>query len=379
MNRYNENLLSLQQQGNLRTLPEVKHQGKYISTPQSSAMLNLSSNDYLGLATDAHLQDTFLKEISAQQLPFSASSSRLLTGNYEIYAALEALLASRFGREDALLFNSGYHANLGILPALANKQTLILADKLVHASIIDGMKLSASPFVRYRHNDFVHLEEILQKEQGRYEQYIIVTESIFSMDGEITNLRALVTLKQQYPNILLYVDEAHAIGVRGETGLGVAQEQACMDAIDLLVGTFGKALASVGAYVICSRLIKQYLINAMRPLIFSTALPPINVAWSYFIFNRLPNFAQQRKQLAAVSDYLRDRLSQPTISQSHIIPYLVGANHASVALSLQLQDKGYYALAVRPPTVPTGTARLRFSLTAAIEPAELDSLISLLA
>lgn len=379
MYNYNEALTVLAQQGNLRQLPTIEHEQKYLSTPNQQQMLNLSSNDYLGLASDATMQADFINSIQSKALPFSSSSSRLLTGNYTIYSALETLMGERFGGRSALLFNSGYHANLGILPAVSTKQTLILADKLVHASIIDGMKLAGCAFVRYRHNDMEHLEHLLKKEINRYEQYIIVTESIFSMDGDVADLNALVQLKARYQNVMLYVDEAHAIGAYGQSGLGIAEAQRCIEQIDFLVGTFGKALASVGAYVICSETIKQYLINTMRPLIFSTALPPINVAWSYYLFEKLPQFTAQRIQLAEVSRYFRTQLADrghPTPSQSHIIPYIVGENEACIQQALCLQKEGFYVLPVRPPTVAIGTARLRFSFTAMIQENEINQLIA---
>ncbi len=160
-------------------------------------MLNLSSNDYLGLSSRQDLRDEFIEQLQESGLPFSSSSSRLLTGNFMVYTELEELMANRFGREAALLFNSGYHANTGILPALTDKQSLILADKLVHASIIDGILLSGAPYQRYRHNDYEHLEQLLAKYVHAYEQIIIVTESIFSMDGDIADLGRLVSLKKK--------------------------------------------------------------------------------------------------------------------------------------------------------------------------------------
>ena len=179
-------------------------------------MLNLSSNDYLGLASRQDLRNEFIGQLQENDLLFSSSSSRLLTGNFPIYTELEELIADRFGREAALLFNSGYHANTGVLPALTDKQSLILADKLVHASIIDGILLSGTPYQRYRHNDYGHLKQLLTKYAHEYEQVIIVTESIFSMDGDVADLRSLVSLKKTYPNIWLYVDEAHAIATVAE-------------------------------------------------------------------------------------------------------------------------------------------------------------------
>ncbi|RHR60477.1 8-amino-7-oxononanoate synthase [Parabacteroides sp. AF17-28] len=377
MKDYNIFLDKLKETGNLRSLPEVVHEGKWI-WKEMQKMLNLSSNDYLGLASRKELREEFLREMQENDWLFSSSSSRLLTGNFKVYTELEECLFERFGREAALLFNSGYHANTGILPALADKQTLILADKLVHASIIDGLLLSGTPYQRYRHNDNEHLTRLLAKYTHEYEQIIIVTESIFSMDGDIADLRQLVSLKRQYPNVWLYVDEAHAIGVRGNTGLGIAEEQDCIGDIDLLVGTFGKALASMGAYLLCSRTIREYLINTMRPLIFSTALPPAQIAWTRYIFEKLPEFTEERQRLATTSRLLSDALKGKggEISSSHIIPFIIGESEDCVETSLRLQRKGFYCLPVRPPTVPKGTARIRFSLTANVTESEIKELIN---
>lgn len=380
MIQYENDIVRFRETGNLRSLPSVTHNGKYIFKDEVK-MLNLSGNDYLGLASDKALRDDFLAYVSEKDIPFTASSSRLLTGNYTVYTELEHLLASRFNREAALLFNSGYHANVGILPAVTDKRTLILADKLVHASIIDGIILSGCPFQRYRHNDYDHLEQLLKKEQGRYDRYILVTESIFSMDGDIADLNKLVALKDMYPDILLYVDEAHAIGARGATGLGIAEEAGCIKDIDFLVGTFGKALASVGAYVVCSEVMKQYLVNTMRPLIFSTALPPVNIAWSLYIFERLAAFTAKRCKLETISGLLREHLAVLTgssLSNSHIVPFIIGENEACIRKATELQQGGFYSLPVRPPTVPVGTSRIRFSLTADITVDEITELIKLL-
>lgn len=376
MKDYNTILKQLEQSGNLRRLPDIIHSGNRIEKDRQT-MLNLSSNDYLGLASRTDLQAAFMEEWREQGYPLSSSSSRLLTGNFKVYTELEQLMVQRFNREAALLFNSGYHANTGILPALADKQTLIIADKLVHASIIDGILLSGTPFLRYRHNDYEQLETLLKKHTGQYEQIIIATESIFSMDGDIADLRQLVALKKSYPNICLYVDEAHAIGVRGKNGLGVAEEQDCIPDIDLLVGTFGKALASMGAYLICSRTVREYLINCMRPLIFSTALPPAQIAWTRFLFERLPEFTSLREQLSLTSHLLANALEGKggEASESHIIPYIIGDNTDCIRKAEELQRKGFYCLPVRPPTVPKGTSRIRFSLTADVTVEEIDTLI----
>lgn len=376
-----QTLAELKAIGQFRQLPQLDHQGKMI-VKDGRTMLNMSSNDYLGLANDGTLKSEFLKNYGENLPHFTSSSSRLLTGSFAIYEQLESLMASRFEREACLLFNSGYHANIGILPAVANKKTLIVADKLVHASIIDGIRLSEADFVRYRHNDFNHLETLLAKHQAHYQRMIIVTESIFSMDGDVVDLRQLVALKHRFGNVMLYVDEAHAIGAYGDTGLGIAEQQGCVQEIDFLVGTFGKALASMGAYVVCDQLIKDYLINKMRPLIFSTALPPICVAWTAFLFARLPHFHARRQHLQALSEkvrsFFRQNLAQSIVSESGIIPYIIGDNEKTVATAQALQQQGYYCLPIRPPTVPQGTSRIRLSLTADMTEQEVDAFLTLL-
>jgi len=384
MKDYNDILEKLRASGNLRSLPDIVHRGKWIEK-EGQTMLNLSSNDYLGLSSRQDLRDEFIEQLQESGLPFSSSSSRLLTGNFMVYTELEELMANRFGREAALLFNSGYHANTGILPALTDKQSLILADKLVHASIIDGILLSGAPYQRYRHNDYEHLEQLLAKYVHAYEQIIIVTESIFSMDGDIADLGRLVSLKKRYPNVWLYVDEAHVRALslaffRADIVVlvRVAEEQDCIRDIDLLVGTFGKALGSMGAYLLCSQTVREYLINTMRPLIFSTALPPAQIAWTKFLFERLPSFTDERHRLAVTSHLLSEALKGKggEISASHIIPFIIGENEDCIQTSLYLQRKGFYCLPVRPPTVPKGTARIRFSLTADITEEEIRFMIN---
>lgn len=375
METYKVLLETLERAGNLRSLPLIEPHDKWIIR-DGRKMLNLSSNDYLGLSRDMQLRKEFLTWAMAEYLPLSSTSSRLLTGNYPVYAELEKALASAYGKESALVFNSGYHANVGILPALADKETLILADKLVHASLIDGIRLSGATYKRFRHQDYEQAEQILQASVRTYKRIILVTESIFSMDGDIADLHRLVRLKQEYPNVLLYVDEAHAIGVRGKTGLGIAEESGTLPDIDLLVGTFGKALASMGAFVACSRLLHDVLVNRMRPLIFSTALPPLQVAWTSYLFQLLPHMEERRKHLQRLSASVAQTLQGKggEISSSHIIPYIVRDSEACLRLAEFLQRKGFYCLAIRPPTVPQGTARLRLSITADLDEENIRSL-----
>lgn len=372
-----QELQLLKEHSNLRRLPEIVHDGRDVIV-NGQRMLNLSSNDYLGLASDRKLREEFLNTLTPDTFMPTSSSSRLLTGNFTVYEELEAELTQLFGTEAALVFNSGYHANTGILPAVSDNRTLILADKLVHASLIDGIRLSSAKCIRYRHNDILQLGRLLEEHHTEYRQIIIVTESLFSMDGDQADLSALVQLKHMYDNVLLYVDEAHAFGVRGKHGLGCAEEAGCIGDIDFLVGTFGKAAASTGAYIVCKKVIREYLVNRMRTLIFTTALPPVNIAWTVFILRRLANMQERREHLAHISRMLRKALEErgyPCPSVSHIVPMIIGPSADTILRAEALQRNGFYALPVRPPTVPEGTSRIRFSLTTEVKEQEIKEMI----
>ena len=380
MDAFKQQLEQLSAKNQYRSIPDLVHQGRYIMR-ENRKMLNMSSNDYLGLASNENLRQSFFQQYGNNFPSFTSSSSRLLTGNFPVYTDLEQFIAQRFQRESALLFNSGYHANLGILPALTTTKSLILADKLVHASMIDGIRLSQCEFFRYRHNDYEHLKSLLEKNAGKFDRTFIVTESVFSMDGDVADLNYLAQLKTQFPNTYLYVDEAHAIGVYGKNGLGIAEQANVIADIDLLVGTFGKALASMGAYVVCDQILKECLINQMRPLIFSTALPPFNVAWTHFIFERLPQLSKERTHLEQLSAFLRQEVEHRTQimpSQTCIVPYILGKNDATLAKAKDLQEQGYYCLPIRPPTVPKDTSRIRLSLTADMTMDEVKQFVACL-
>ena len=345
LNGYAAKLDELKQQGNLRQFTSNVQHGRMIEI-KNQKMLNLSSHDYLGLASDLSLREQFFDETPNELRIMSSSSSRLLTGNFPEYEQLEASLSQAFHGRAALLFNSGYHMNIGILPALSDSKTLILADKLVHASMIDGIRLSTAKYVRYRHNDLHHLTQLLQTYHAdeAFDRIIVVTESIFSMDGDETDLAELIRIKKQFAKVMLYVDEAHAIGVRGERGLGCAEQYGVIDDIDLLVGTFGKALASVGGYLICHPIIREYLINSMRPLIFSTAQPPICMAWTDFIFQKVLTLKNERQHLNNISQSLQQAVLNKGFacpSTSHIVPVIIGESQKTVEKAMQLQQAGF--------------------------------------
>lgn len=357
--RYNTELQELKAAGNLRKLPKV--------IPVD--YINLSSNDYLGLTSDESLVQEFYSEHGIQQ-KMSAASSRLLTGNSNAYHTLENTLMQAYQREACLIYNSGYHANTGILPALAGKKDLIIADKLVHASIIDGMQLSKADIARYRHLDYTHLEKILHNKRDKYENVFIVSESIFSMDGDCANLPELVRIKKQH-KCFLYIDEAHAVGACGQNGLGMLEAENLIQECDFIVGTFGKALTSIGAFVVCSQVFKNYLVNKSRTLIFTTALPPINLAWTNFIFRYQKKLSDKREQLRKLSFTFAANLGKS--GESHILPYITGNNESALTLSDYLGENKIHALPVRYPTVPKNTARIRFSLHAALSEEDLKN------
>ena len=377
--RYIKKLETIREAGNYRTLRAIEHNG-FLIHADGKEMLNLSSNDYLGLSTNPKLLDEFRMETDVLSLPYSAASSRLLSGNHPYYGLLEKDLVELYEKPAALVFNSGYHANIGILPALTTKRDLIIADKLVHASIIDGIRLSEAQMLRYRHLDYEHLHSLLVAHREEYDNVFIVTESVFSMDGDTADLQQLCEIKKEF-DAFLYVDEAHAVGVRGTNGLGCCEEQACVEDIDFIVGTFGKALASQGAFVICEQLFRDYLINSQRSLIFTTALPPVNVAWTRFVLNRLPDFYDLRIHLSQISEQLRGLLFKKgfeTRGDSHIVPMLCGSNEDSLEMANLFQENGFFALPVRYPTVPKNEARIRFSLNASIPDEDYQCLFELI-
>ncbi|WP_374289438.1 aminotransferase class I/II-fold pyridoxal phosphate-dependent enzyme [Desulfovibrio desulfuricans] len=382
MMQYLKRLDEKKQNGSLRSLRNIDAEQRNRQNA-GTPFINLSSNDYLSFGDDADLRRQFWAQQDVAALRMGACSSRLLTGTCDQQEAFESELAAAYGAEAALVLGSGYHANQGILPAVCTAQTLILADKLVHASLIDGIRMSEAKCIRFRHNDYQQLEALVEKYAGQYENIIVATESIFSMDGDACDLPRLVALKKACPTVQLYVDEAHAVGVRGAHGLGCCEEQGCAADIDFLVGTMGKAWASLGAYVICTSALREYLVNTVRPFIFTTALPPVNIAWSRFVLGRFSSAdaAARRAHLAGIASMMHafvDSLGQSVRSTSQIVPVITGENQRTLDIAGHLQREGFYIMGIRPPTVPAGASRLRISLTAATSREDVEALIALL-
>lgn len=359
--------------GIYRTLPDLRLSGKWIDV-EGRKLLNLNGNDYLGLLDMPELWSEFLEQ--AQHYAPSSASSRLLTGNDHVYSDFEAYLARVYARESALLWDSGYHANSGIIPVLALPKTLLLADRLVHASIIEGIRLSGASFQRFKHNDLSDLQRLLDRYSGEYETIWVITESLFSMDGDFAPLVELVALKQKYPHLYLYVDEAHAVGVYGEEGLGVASQLGLIHEIDVLVGTLGKALGSVGAYSLQSKTLRSLMVSQARPLIFSTALPPVMVAWSHFVMQKVAGMAGRRERLKGLVEILNRELGADFSSQ--IVPIVVPGEEAVTDKAREFVKAGFYVRPIRKPTVPEGSERLRLSLTAAMTEGEVREIARLI-
>ena len=352
----------------LRRLPEER-EGK---------LVDLCSNDYLGLATRA---DEYKEEYLERwgDAPMSASASRLLASRQKHHLAYENFLSSLYGKS-SLLFNSGYHANTGVISSLmAIPGTVVVADKLIHASAIDGMKIGGGEFLRFRHNDMSHLRKIIGKllERSDVKHIAVAVESVYSMDGDHAPLRELVNLKKEIPEILLYVDEAHAFGVHGERGLGLCEEEGVTGEVDILMATLGKAAASQGAFVISDSLFHDWLVNTSRSLIFSTAMPPAAVGWSHLMTEKITGMRRERTNLKAIGKEFAQLIKGVTGQQTsggHIQPLLTGNAERALEISNYLRERGFDVLAIRRPTVPPGGERLRFSLNPLLEPATIDRL-----
>lgn len=337
-------------------------------------MLNLASNDYLGLALEP------VEAVGDSALPFGAGASRLVTGNHPIYEQFEAEFGVFKGTESALLLNSGYSANVALLTALCGRGDAVFGDRLNHASIVDGMVLSRADLHRYRHRDMNELEHLL-KQTPPGKKKLIVSDAVFSMDGTVAPLADLVTLKERYGALLL-IDEAHSGGVFGDQGQGLTHALGLATRVDLQMGTFSKAYGRFGAYVVCDDMLKRYLVNKARPFIYTTALPPALVGAVRENWLRVKREGWRRTHLHQLASRFRERLLGLDYdiggSESHIVPLIVGSNEHAVRLQQFLAEHSLLAVAIRPPTVPRGTARIRFSWTAAHQPEDVDRVVSVI-
>jgi 8-amino-7-oxononanoate synthase len=364
-----------QQKQQRRSLHPLTPQDAVQVWQDGRSLVSFSHNDYLGLSKHptviARAQDYI------QRYGTGATASRLVTGTYEIHGQVEQRLAAACGREAALFFNSGFQLNATLLPLLLDKQSLVLSDRLVHNSILQGVLNSSAKLIRYRHNDLSHLERLLQQNAG-YSRILIVTESLFSMDGDRSDIDRLIDLAQIH-HAILYIDDAHAVGVMGTQGMGLASHR---PEVDLVIGTFGKAFGSSGAYVACSQLMRDYILNFCPGFIYTTGLPPGTVGAIAAALDLIPTLDSARQHLAELGEYLRSHLHQLGFStqnsSSQIVPLIVGDEGKTLALAQDLRQQGILATAIRPPTVAAGTSRIRLTLCSSHTQAHIDRLIDCL-
>ncbi|MGD8281735.1 MAG: 8-amino-7-oxononanoate synthase, partial [Gemmatimonadota bacterium] len=347
----------------------LRHTERYVPEPgtpyvvhEGERLLSFCSNDYLGLATDP---EVVAGAVGATESHGAGSgASRLVVGSFDIHEELERELADFTGRDAALLFVSGYQANTSVIPAVASRGGLVLHDENAHASIRRGCWLSRAGTVRFRHNDVAHLEELLSEWVEREgAPPLIVTESLFSMDGDRAPLAGICEVAERH-GALLMVDDAHAIGVCGERGEGLA---AAHPRVDIVLGTFGKAFGTSGAFVASSELLRSYLVNFCAGVVYTTAPPPpvVGAARAALEVIRSGRLDQERFRafVAATHERLARAGFDTTPSDTWIVPVLLGDARSALACQEHLRSRGILAVAIRPPTVPEGTARLRVSLT----------------
>lgn len=361
-----EELKMLKAQGLHRKMRRIAgSQGSKVVVDGKESLL-LCSNNYLGLAAHPRLAEAAISAV--ERYGTSSGASRLVSGNMELHALLEERIARFKGTEAALVFNSGYAANSGIIPALVGKGDVVFSDRLNHASIVDGCLLSRATMVRYPHNDPAALRRLLERHETSGRR-LIVTDGVFSMDGDLARLRELAELKREF-GALLMVDDAHGTGVLGDTGRGSAEVQGVLDSVDIHMGTLGKALGSFGAYAAASEEIVDYLANHVRSFIFSTSLPPAVLAASLAAIDLIdsPEGAALRQQLDRNTVFFREGLRSAGFdtmgSETQIVPLFVGGAEQTMEFTARLLEEGIFAQGIRPPTVPAGTCRLRCTLMA---------------
>jgi 8-amino-7-oxononanoate synthase len=364
-----EELRKLTEQGLLRSLhARGAAGGKFRQGGRT--ILNFSSNDYLNLARDGRVKAAAIAAV--EQLGCGAAASRLMSGHLEMHERLERRLAEWVGTEAALVFGSGFLTNLGVLTALAARGDAILADRLNHASLVDGARLSGARLARYRHGDADHLAKLLEaRPAGRR---IVATDSVFSMDGDVAPLGEISRLAERHAATLV-VDEAHALGVFGRGGGGVCRDSPGVRP-DVIVGTLSKALGGYGGFAACSAAMRELLVNRARSFIYSTALPPACLGSALAALDVVAGSGELGRTLLERAAGFRTLLSDAGLnvgrSCCQIVPVLVGDNDTAVALARRLEEDGILTVAVRPPTVPPGTARLRMSITLAHDEADLQ-------
>lgn len=375
--RLNSALDELAAQGRRRSLRAVEPLDGGRIRVQGREMINFSANDYLGLSR--HPQVIERAREWAARWGAGSGASRLVTGHMDALGAIEEKIAAAKGVEAALVLASGWQCNASVLPALLDRalwgaEPLVFADRLNHASLHLGCQVAGAKQNRFRHNDLTHLKELLHRTARETGPRFIVTESVFSMDGDVPDVDQLAAIAEEW-NAILYLDEAHATGVLGANGFGLSVGAH----VDVAMGTFSKAMGSFGAYVGCSKAMKDYLVNKASGLIYATALPPATLGAIDAAIDLVPTMAAARARLRAMSDHVRARFHEAGLdtgaSSTQIVPVILGEEEQTLRVAATLEEQGLLGIAIRPPTVPTGTSRIRFALSAAHSDADIERLI----
>jgi 8-amino-7-oxononanoate synthase len=368
LDHLSQELSELAAKGRRRELIPRRLDGPWIVLTDGRRLINFGGNDYLGLAT---------RSIAALPTVSGSGASPLVCGWTDAHQRLTETIASFEGTEAAVLFPSGYAACSGTVATLAQKGDLILSDQLNHASLIDGCRLSRAQTIVFRHRDCQHAEEILSRCRAEFSRAWILTDAVFSMDGHVAPLRDLCEIAERFDAHVI-VDEAHATGVLGETGSGLCEAVAVKDRVAVRIGTLSKAVGSQGGFVAANRVVIDYLINRARSLIYSTALSPLAVAAAEQALDQISSHPRARIELHELARTTRRRLGMavdPPEDSVPIIPVIVGEDTLATRVSQSLAEAGFYVPAIRPPTVPEGTARLRISLSALHQPSMVENLL----
>jgi len=374
-----EELAALRMEGLFRSMRLVEGNQSKRAVLDGREVLLLCSNNYLGLADHPLLKEAAIRAV--ERYGVGSGASRLVSGTMKLHEALEARIAAFKGTNSALVFNSGYAANTGIISAIAGRGDVIFSDRLNHASIVDGALLSRARFVRYPHNDISALRRLLEDTKVVSGRRLIVTDGVFSMDGDLAKLSELVALKKEF-DALLMVDDAHGTGVLGDSGRGSAEQCGVMLEVDIHMGTLGKALGSFGAYAAASREIIDYLVNRARSFIFSTSLPPAVLAASLAAFDLVDSPSGAALRLALSTNSVRFKAGLQAAgfdtmgSETQIVPVYVGGAQQTMEFSRLLLEEGVFVQGIRPPTVPAGSCRLRCTLMATHNENDLEQAIT---
>lgn len=359
-----EQLAALQAANQRRTLKESTRGGVMVRQGEKS-YVSFSCNDYLGLSQDPRVIEAATQAVNTYGA--GAGASRLVTGNYPLYAALEQQIARMKHREAALVFGSGYLANLGTIPALVGKGDVIFADKWVHACLLDGAQLSGAKVIRFRHNDKAHLQALMEEHRSQYKHALLLVDHVYSMDGDVAPLAELSSIARAH-SAWLMADDAH--------GLGILRRNAG-DGVDVWMGTLSKAAGSYGGYIAASRPVIELLATKARSLVFSTGLPPAACGAALTALTIMEQEPQRAERAVMLANRVAIALGLPA-TPSAILPVIMGEEAAALAASEKLKAHGMLAVAIRPPTVPPGTARLRLTFSAAHTDTQVEALIAAL-